>query len=220
MEYIAAKSLLWILFTCHHRGSYSNQCKDFDHKLAWGIFACETIPAHYICYSFSLPSSKRTSRTTFILSRTSEMSLFQDNMQTASKVYSSSFAQSQLVLAPAKKILLVTCHDTRIDPLRVFGFKLGDAHIIRNVRFTTFDNLNDPCKTNLIQTLSSISSATMWRDWADNLKARGSARDALRGVITSQQMMGTWEIISVEYINCGIIKSKAKNIYNICYEYS
>jgi len=35
-------------------------------------------------------------------------------------------------LPPAKKYLVVTCMDARIDPAAAFGIDLGDAHVIRN----------------------------------------------------------------------------------------
>lgn len=37
-----------------------------------------------------------------------------------------------LSATPAKHLLVITCMDTRIDPLEVAGVKLGDAHIARN----------------------------------------------------------------------------------------
>lgn len=33
---------------------------------------------------------------------------------------------------PALGLTLVTCMDTRIDPLSAFGLELGDAHVLRN----------------------------------------------------------------------------------------
>jgi carbonic anhydrase len=33
---------------------------------------------------------------------------------------------------PAKKLCVLTCMDTRIDPLRALGLSVGDAHILRN----------------------------------------------------------------------------------------
>ena len=62
------------------------------------------------------------------------MSTIQKNVESASEAYSSSFTQGHLALPPAKKYLVVTCMDARIDPARAFGIELGDAHVIRNVR--------------------------------------------------------------------------------------
>jgi carbonic anhydrase len=61
------------------------------------------------------------------------MSAIQQNLEGASAAYSASFTQGHLALPPAKKYLVVTCMDARIDPARAFGIELGDAHVIRNV---------------------------------------------------------------------------------------
>ncbi len=37
-----------------------------------------------------------------------------------------------LAAIPSQHRAVVTCMDTRIDPLRVLGLRLGDAHILRN----------------------------------------------------------------------------------------
>lgn len=34
--------------------------------------------------------------------------------------------------APARRLIVLTCMDARIDPLEVLGLRLGDAHVIRN----------------------------------------------------------------------------------------
>jgi hypothetical protein len=62
------------------------------------------------------------------------MSSIQTNLESASQRYSSSFTQGHLALPPAKKYLVLTCMDARIDPAAAFGIVLGDAHVIRNVR--------------------------------------------------------------------------------------
>ena len=33
---------------------------------------------------------------------------------------------------PARKLAVVTCMDARIDPTRILGLEVGDAHVIRN----------------------------------------------------------------------------------------
>lgn len=38
----------------------------------------------------------------------------------------------QLPSAPARRLVVVTCMDTRLDPLRMLGIELGDAHVLRN----------------------------------------------------------------------------------------
>lgn len=66
------------------------------------------------------------------------MSAIQQNVEASSQRYSASFTQGHLALPPAKKYLVLTCMDARIDPARAFGIELGDAHVIRNVRRPPF----------------------------------------------------------------------------------
>jgi len=69
------------------------------------------------------------------------MSAIQKNVESASETYSSSFTQGHLALPPAKKYLVLTCMDARIDPARAFGISLGDAHVIRNAGASAHDAL-------------------------------------------------------------------------------
>ncbi|KAH6850554.1 carbonic anhydrase [Chaetomium sp. MPI-CAGE-AT-0009] len=69
------------------------------------------------------------------------MSAIQENVQAASASYSASFTHGHLALPPAKKYLVLTCMDARIDPARAFGIELGDAHVIRNAGASAVDGL-------------------------------------------------------------------------------
>lgn len=66
------------------------------------------------------------------------MSAIQNNLEAASQEYSSTFTKGSLALPPAKKYLVLTCMDARIDPAAAFGIDLGDAHVIRNVRIYVY----------------------------------------------------------------------------------
>ena len=57
----------------------------------------------------------------------------QQNLKWSSAKYGATFTQGKLGLPPAKKYLVLTCMDARIDPAQAFGIELGDAHVIRNV---------------------------------------------------------------------------------------
>lgn len=59
-------------------------------------------------------------------------SQIQQNLTTSNDHYAKSFTQGNLALPPAKKYLVLTCMDARIDPAAAFGIQLGDAHVIRN----------------------------------------------------------------------------------------
>ncbi|SPQ21444.1 5ec777cb-7ea7-4368-85d8-6e04cc0ac40f [Thermothielavioides terrestris] len=69
------------------------------------------------------------------------MSAVQQNLEAASARYSASFTQGSLALPPAKKYLVLTCMDARIDPAPAFGIELGDAHVIRNAGASAEDAL-------------------------------------------------------------------------------
>ncbi|TDZ22740.1 Uncharacterized protein Cob_v004213 [Colletotrichum orbiculare MAFF 240422] len=69
------------------------------------------------------------------------MSDTQKNVEAASENYSAAFTEGHLALPPAKKYLVLTCMDARIDPARAFGIGLGDAHVIRNAGASAVDAL-------------------------------------------------------------------------------
>ena len=56
----------------------------------------------------------------------------QQNLTKSNEAYAASFTKGDLALPPAKKYLVLTCMDARIDPAAAFGIELGDAHVIRN----------------------------------------------------------------------------------------
>lgn len=101
----------------------------------------------------------------------------QSNLTTSNEKYASAFTKGSLALPPAKKYLVVTCMDARIDPAAAFGIELGDAHVIRN--------------------------------------AGGSAQDALRSIVISEQLLGTNEILLVKHTGCGMVTFKNDDAYAI-----
>jgi carbonic anhydrase len=58
--------------------------------------------------------------------------LSKHELEANNRRYSAAFTGAQLSHIPARKLLVLTCMDARIDPLRVFGLRDGDAHIVRN----------------------------------------------------------------------------------------
>ncbi|KAK4246707.1 hypothetical protein C7999DRAFT_15185 [Corynascus novoguineensis] len=69
------------------------------------------------------------------------MSAIQQNIEAASASYSASFTKGDLELPPARKYLVLTCMDARIDPAQAFGIELGDAHVIRNAGASALEAL-------------------------------------------------------------------------------
>jgi len=54
-----------------------------------------------------------------------------DRLLTSNEQYASTFS-SMSGASPTRKLAVVTCMDTRIDPLRALGLHIGEAHVIRN----------------------------------------------------------------------------------------
>jgi carbonic anhydrase len=50
----------------------------------------------------------------------------------ANESYAASFDRGSLEIPPAKPVLVITCLDARVDPGRILGLDVGDAHVIRN----------------------------------------------------------------------------------------
>lgn len=48
------------------------------------------------------------------------------------EAYAATFDKGDLALLPAKKFIVVTCMDARVEPASQLGIELGDAHVIRN----------------------------------------------------------------------------------------
>lgn len=46
--------------------------------------------------------------------------------------YAQQFSTGHLTMLPSRKVVILTCMDARIEPLRVLGLKEGEAHILRN----------------------------------------------------------------------------------------
>jgi carbonic anhydrase len=55
-----------------------------------------------------------------------------DEIRAANERYAATFEDGSLPVAPGRALAVVTCMDSRIDPLKAFGLELGDAHVIRN----------------------------------------------------------------------------------------
>lgn len=51
------------------------------------------------------------------------------------------FTQGSLPLPPAKKVAILACMDARLDPAKVLGLDIGDAHVIRNAGGRSTDAL-------------------------------------------------------------------------------
>ena len=64
------------------------------------------------------------------------MPALREHIAAASERYSSDFKYNGLAFPPSNQFIFVTCMDARIDTSQAFGIGVGEAHVIRNVRFT------------------------------------------------------------------------------------
>ncbi|KAK6544040.1 hypothetical protein TWF694_000753 [Orbilia ellipsospora] len=69
------------------------------------------------------------------------MTVLTDALSANNASYAAGFTKGDLALPPAKKYLVLTCMDARIDPAAALGIELGDAHVIRNAGASAVDGL-------------------------------------------------------------------------------
>ena len=55
-----------------------------------------------------------------------------EDVLAANEAYAAGFGSGDLTAPPARGLAVVTCMDSRIDPLQVLGLGLGDAKVVRN----------------------------------------------------------------------------------------
>jgi carbonic anhydrase len=55
-----------------------------------------------------------------------------DELLAAGQRYAATFDGQGKVAAPTRRLALLTCMDSRIDPAAIFGFALGEAIVVRN----------------------------------------------------------------------------------------
>lgn len=55
-----------------------------------------------------------------------------DELVANNAVYAAGLDTAELSMTPAPKVAVLACMDARLDPARILGLELGDAHVIRN----------------------------------------------------------------------------------------
>ena len=66
---------------------------------------------------------------------------FFGDLLAANAEYQKSFKYSELTGSAAKGLAIVTCMDSRIDPLRIVGMSAGDVKILRNAGARVTDDM-------------------------------------------------------------------------------
>jgi carbonic anhydrase len=67
--------------------------------------------------------------------------LTKEDLEANNRRFSAAFTGGQLAGAPARRLIVVTCMDARIDPMRILGLRDGDAHILRNAGGRVSDDI-------------------------------------------------------------------------------
>jgi carbonic anhydrase len=55
-----------------------------------------------------------------------------EKMLQANDGFAAVFDRGDLEIPPARGVLIVTCIDARVDPAKMLGLDIGDAHVVRN----------------------------------------------------------------------------------------
>lgn len=55
-----------------------------------------------------------------------------EKMVQANEGFAAGFDRGDLEIPPARGVVILTCIDARIDPAKVLGLEIGDAHVVRN----------------------------------------------------------------------------------------
>ena len=58
--------------------------------------------------------------------------LTKEELEANNRRFSAAFTGGQLSSTPARGVVVLTCMDARMDPVRMLGLRDGDAHILRN----------------------------------------------------------------------------------------
>jgi carbonic anhydrase len=64
-----------------------------------------------------------------------------DDLLRNNEAHAASFDEPGLPASPRKKVVVVACMDTRLDPYAVLGLRAGDAHILRNAGGVVTDDV-------------------------------------------------------------------------------
>ena len=64
-----------------------------------------------------------------------------DEILEASRRHAVSHGTNELPMPPARRFVVVTCMDARIDPARILGLAEGDAHVLRNAGALVNDDM-------------------------------------------------------------------------------
>ncbi|EEB98473.1 hypothetical protein MPER_02009, partial [Moniliophthora perniciosa FA553] len=96
------------------------------------------------------------------------------------ETYSKERHRPNLPTPPSKKLLIVTCMDSRIDNFESLGLQLGEAHIIRNAGGCAKDALRSIIKAELPQDDPNATKALNDIEFMEFNDLEGSVRDDVK----------------------------------------
>lgn len=64
-----------------------------------------------------------------------------DEILEASRRHAAEHGVNELPMPPARRFVVVTCMDARIDPAKILGLAEGDAHVLRNAGALVNDDM-------------------------------------------------------------------------------
>lgn len=85
------------------------------------------------------------------------MDMFDDIAENARR-FARRFTDGALDAPPARRLVIVTCMDARIDPARLFGLEPGDAHVLRNAGAVVTDDVI----RSLVVSQRRLGTDTVW----------------------------------------------------------
>ena len=103
---------------------------------------------------------------------------------------------------PARKLVVITCMDARIDPLRVLGLRVGDAHVLRNAGATVSDDVLRSLhvsQSKLGTRRAIVMGHTDCAGYASDEAAESAVRDGLRRIRGSSAVPDAFRLDGLLY---------------------
>ena len=125
----------------------------------------------------------------------------QENLVNANKEYASNFREGHLALPPAKKYAV----GRSTPPLHLIAHHTQVRASTASCIVTCMDARIDPASAYGI----SLGDAHVIRN------AGGNARDALRSLVISEQLLGTTEILLIKHTGCGMLNFKNEDAHAV-----
>jgi carbonic anhydrase len=129
-----------------------------------------------------------------------------DQMLTAAATRAEQLAAPGLSPRPRRKVAVLACMDTRIDPLAMLGLEHGDAHIIRNAGGLATDDA--------IRSLSAsqrlLGTEEIVVVMHDDCGLHGASEDEFAQALLADGVLPTWRLGAFEDVEATLRHSLAR----------